>query len=75
MMMKKASEDLKKEASETEAEKTQFINDNVKMVSVDGMSQRDLRSLCERLHEQLRQAESDKYDLEVEIRNRDVEVS
>ena len=73
-MMKKAGQDLQKEKTETAAEKSQFINDNVKMVDVDSMSQRDLKALCERLHEQLVLAESDKYDLEVEVRDKDLDV-
>ena len=75
MMMKKAGADLQKEKIVTAAEKAQYISDNVKMIDVDSMSQRDLKALCERLHEQLLQAESEKYDIEVEIRDRDLDVS
>ena len=75
MMMQKAQTDLKEEA-ETKAEnRNKYVDENVKPLRIDSLSQDRLRAMCEELYEQLMAAEGNKFDLEVVIRKQDLEVS
>ena len=75
MLLKKASEEVKKEADERASEKSTFISKNVADLDMASLDQEALIELCEDLHDQLVCAEADKFDMEVVVRRQDMEVS
>ena len=73
-MLKKASEEVKKEADERASEKTKYISDNVKDLDMHSLDHQSLEELCRQLHNHLMDAESERFDLEVVVRRQDMEV-
>lgn len=74
MLLKKASEEVKKEADERASDKSTFISKNVADLDMASLDQEALIELCEDLHDQLVCAEADKFDMEVVVRRQDMEV-
>lgn len=74
MLLKKARGDLQLEEQEAALEKSKFIEEKVKETNVDSLNKTQLIKLCEELHEQLQAAEGDKFDLEIKVKRRDLQV-
>merc|ERR1712008_482980 len=67
LLRKKAAEELKKEQERKSAERRKVIDQRCgKPTETSGMSESDLRDLCETYHERICGIESDKYDTEKE---------
>ncbi|XP_071830643.1 uncharacterized protein [Apostichopus japonicus] len=75
MLLKKARGDLQLEEQEAALEKSKFIEEKVKETNVDSLNKTQLIKLCEELHEQLQAAEGDKFDLEIKVKRRDLQIS
>lgn len=75
MMLKKARGDLQLEEQEAAAERVKYISENVKDVNIDSMNKDQLRKLCEEIHTQLQTAEGEKFDLEIKVKRRDLQIS
>lgn len=75
MMLKKARGDLQLEEQEAAAERVKYITENVKDVNIDSMNKDQLRKLCEEIHTQLQTAEGEKFDLEIKVKRRDLQIS
>ena len=74
MLLKKAGEEIKKEAEERSSEKTKYISSNVKDLELN-LDHEALEELCQQLHNQLMEVEAERFDLEVVVRRQDMEVS
>merc|ERR1712165_359794 len=73
---KKAAEELKKEQERKSVERRKVIGQRVgEPTSIDGMSENELRELCETYHERICGIESDKYDTEKEVEFKDYQIS
>lgn len=75
MMLKKARGDLQLEEQEAAAERVKYISENVKDFNIDSMNKDQLRKLCEEIHTQLQTAEGEKFDLEIKVKRRDLQIS
>lgn len=74
MMLKKARGDLQLEEQEAALERKKYIEDNVKDSKVESLNKNQLLQLCEELHKQLQVAEGEKFDLEIKVKRRDLQV-
>merc|ERR1712083_1214273 len=76
LLRKKAAEELKKEQERKAVERRKVIDQRCgKPTSIDGMSESELRDLCETYHERICGIESDKYDTEKEVEFKDYQIS
>merc|ERR1712020_149705 len=76
LLRKKAAEELKKEQERKAVERRKVIDQRCgKPTSIDGMSENELRELCETYHERICGIESDKYDTEKEVEFKDYQIS
>ncbi len=75
LIMKMATEDLKKEAERKAAAKKSYLDQKVQALpELHGLNEANLVSICKDLHRQMTEAEEAKYDLEFKIRRQDYEV-
>merc|ERR1712080_738412 len=76
LLRKKAAEELKKEQERKAAERRKVIDQRCgKPTGTDGMSESELRELCQTYHERICGIESDKYDTEKEVEFKDYQIS
>jgi len=76
LLRKKAAEELKKEQERKSAERRKVIDQRCgKPTSLDGLSESQLRDLCETYHERICGIENDKYDTEKEVEFKDYQIS
>merc|ERR1712111_156337 len=76
LLRKKAAEELKKEQERKSAERRKVIDQRCgKPSSLDGLSESQLRDLCETYHERICGIENDKYDTEKEVEFKDYQIS
>merc|ERR1712129_105670 len=76
LLRKKAAEELKKEQERKSAERRKVIDQRCgKPTETSGMSESDLRDLCETYHERICGIESDKYDTEKEVEFKDYQIT
>merc|ERR1712172_67137 len=76
LLRKKAAEELKKEQERKAAERRKVIDQRCgKPTETSGMSESQLRDLCETYHERICGIESDKYDTEKEVEFKDYQIT
>merc|ERR1712010_387452 len=76
LLRKKAAEELKKEQERKAAERRKVIDQRCgKPTETSGMSESQLRDLCETYHERIYGIESDKYDTEKEVEFKDYQIT
>merc|ERR1711860_150883 len=76
LLRKKAAEELKKEQERKSAERRKVIDQRCgKPSSTDGMSESELRALCQTYQERICAIESDKYDTEKRVEFKDYEIT
>merc|ERR1711990_1436454 len=76
LLRKKAAEELKKEQERKAAERRKVIDQRCgKPTETSGMSESELRDLCETYHERICGIESDKYDTEKEVEFKDYQIT
>ncbi|XP_022187632.1 troponin I isoform X12 [Nilaparvata lugens] len=76
LLRKKAAEELKKEQERKAAERRRIIEERCgKAVDLDDGSEEDLREIVEEYFQRMYQCESQKWDLEYEVRKRDYEIA
>merc|ERR1712018_596067 len=76
LLRKKAAEELKKEQERKSAERRKVIDQRCgKPQSTDGMSESELRALCQTYHDRICAIESDKYDTEKKVEFKDYEIT
>ncbi|KAK6184529.1 hypothetical protein SNE40_006987 [Patella caerulea] len=75
LIMQKAAEDLRNEAKKRAEEKDTYINERVEPLSIDGLSQRDLRLLVQKLQKHYEKLEEEVYDWEIKIREKETEIN
>ncbi|MCL4127192.1 UNVERIFIED_CONTAM: hypothetical protein GTU68_058813 [Idotea baltica] len=75
LLRKKAAEELKKEQERKAAERRKIIDQRCgQPKSLEGANEERLKQVCKEYHERLFLCESQKWDLEYEVRRRDYEV-
>ncbi|KAK8378270.1 hypothetical protein O3P69_011043 [Scylla paramamosain] len=76
LLRKKAAEELKKEQERKAAERRKIIDQRCgQPKNLDGANEDKLREICKAYHERLFLCESQKWDLEYEVRRRDYEIN
>jgi len=76
LIMKMATENLKGEQSRRLEARKNYIEQHLKPLDdVHGMSDAQLKALCQDLHNQLKTNEENRYDLELKIRKQDYDVN
>ncbi|XP_075212956.1 troponin wings up A isoform X7 [Lycorma delicatula] len=76
LLRKKAAEELKKEQERKAAERRRIIEERCgKPYDVEDGSEEDLREIVEEYYKRMYQCESEKWDLEFEVRKRDYEIA
>merc|ERR1712045_483437 len=76
LLRKKAAEELKKEQERKSAERRKVIDQRCgKPSSTDGMSESELRALCQTYQDRICAIESDKYDTEKRVEFKDYEIT
>jgi len=76
LLRKKAAEELKKEQERKATERRRIIDERCgKAKNLDGANEDALREICKEYHERLFLCESQKWDLEYEVRRRDYEIN
>jgi len=74
--MKMATENLKGEQQRRLEARKNYIEQRLKPLdNVSSMSDAQLKSLCEELHQQLKTTEENRYDLEFKIRKQDYDIN
>merc|ERR1712001_585525 len=76
LLRKKAAEELKKEQERKAAERRKIIDQRCgQPKNLEGANEELLKSVCKEYHERLFLCESQKWDLEYEVRRRDYEIN
>jgi len=76
LIMQMVSEDLKNVAQAKLEAKTNYLNEKIKdLPDLQSSNEATLVSLCKELHRKIAEAEENRYDLEIKIRNRDYEIN
>jgi len=76
LLRKKAAEELKKEQELKALERRRIIDERCGSAKkLDGCNEEMLRNICKEYHERLFLCESQKWDLEYEVRRRDYEIN
>merc|ERR1712141_469544 len=76
LLRKKAAEELKKEQERKAAERRKVIDQRCgKPTSTDGMSENELRDLCQEYFDRICGIENDKYDTEKEVEFKDYQIN
>jgi len=76
LLRKKAAEELKKEQERKSAERKKIIEQRCGSAkNLDGANEELLKAICKEYHERLFLCESQKWDLEYEVRRRDYEIN
>jgi len=76
LLRKKAAEELKKEQERKSAERRKIIDQRCgQPKNLDGANEELLKAICKEYHERLFLCESQKWDLEYEVRRRDYEIN
>lgn len=76
LLRKKAAEELKKEQERKAAERRKIIDQRCgQPKSLEGANEERLKQVCKEYHERLFLCESQKWDLEYEVRRRDYEIN
>ncbi|XP_018011124.1 troponin I isoform X8 [Hyalella azteca] len=76
LLRKKAAEELKKEQERKAAERRKIIDERCgQPKNLDGANEEQLKAICKEYHERLFLCESQKWDLEYEVRRRDYEIN
>merc|ERR1739838_857001 len=76
LLRKKAAEELKKEQERKSAERRKIIDQRCgQPKNLDGANDEALKQICKEYHERLFLCESQKWDLEYEVRRRDYEIN
>ncbi|KAF5397657.1 Troponin I [Paragonimus heterotremus] len=74
LIMQKAAEIMKAERKKEQERRDEYVRSKIGTLSLEGLSENDLRSKVTKLHEQLRQLEGEKYDWEEKLRRQDFEI-
>ncbi|KAG5446226.1 Troponin I [Clonorchis sinensis] len=74
LIMQKAAEIMKAERKKEQEKRDEYVRNKIGTLSLDGLNENDLRAKVQKLHEQLRQLEGEKYDWEEKLRRQDVEI-
>lgn len=76
LLRKKAAEELKKEQERKAAERRRIIEERCgKMCDIENASEDDLKEVIQQYYDRMYLCESQKWDLEYEVRKRDWEIS
>merc|ERR1712142_484584 len=76
LLRKKAAEELKKEQERKSAERRKIIDQRCgQPKNLEGANEEQLKAICKEYHERLFLCESQKWDLEYEVRRRDYEIN
>merc|ERR1712180_95186 len=76
LLRKKAAEELKKEQERKSAERKKIIEQRCGQAkNLEGANEELLKAICKEYHERLFLCESQKWDLEYEVRRRDYEIN
>ncbi|WP_411026460.1 troponin, partial [Salmonella sp. s54395] len=75
MLLKKARGDIQLEEKEAALEKMKFIESRMKDTNVESLNRNQLLQLCQELHVQLQLAEGEKFDTEIKVKRRDLQIS
>ena len=76
LLRKKATEELKKEQEMKAAQRRKVIDERCgKPQPLDGMSESELRALCQNYYDRVCAIESDKYDTEKEVEYKDYQIN
>jgi len=76
LLRKKAAEELKKEQERKSAERRKIIDQRCgQPKNLEGANDEQLKAICKEYHERLFLCESQKWDLEYEVRRRDYEIN
>ncbi|XP_026467934.1 troponin I isoform X5 [Ctenocephalides felis] len=76
LLRKKAAEELKKEQERKAAERRRIIEERCgKPKNVDDANEDKLRKICQEYYDRMYKCESQKWDLEHEVRKRDYEIA
>uniref|UniRef100_A0A8C5M6Z6 Troponin I n=1 Tax=Leptobrachium leishanense TaxID=445787 RepID=A0A8C5M6Z6_9ANUR len=74
LMLAKASEDLERETKLAEEEKVRTLSENVPPLQCAGLSLKDLKALCTKLHKQIDVVDEDRYNIEEKVKKNDLEI-
>lgn len=74
LIMQKAAEIMKAERKKEQEKRDEYVRGKIGTLSLEGLSESDLRAKVSKLHEQLRQLEGEKYDWEEKLRRQDFEI-
>jgi troponin I len=76
LLRKKAAEELKKEQERKAAERRRIIEERCgKPKNTEDASEGQLKSICETYHDRICNLENDKYDMELLVRAKDVQIT
>jgi len=76
LLRKKAAEELKKEQERKAAERRRIIEERCgKPKNVDDANEEQLEEVCKMYNDRIYECESQKWDLEFEVRRRDMEIN
>uniref|UniRef100_A0A3Q2PRQ3 Troponin I type 1b (skeletal, slow) n=1 Tax=Fundulus heteroclitus TaxID=8078 RepID=A0A3Q2PRQ3_FUNHE len=75
MMVVRAKEELEQEMEEKEEQKTKYLEEKVPPVQVTGLSQAELKALCEELHAKIDVVDEERYDIEAKVLHNTREVT
>merc|ERR1712029_212826 len=76
LLRKKAAEELKKEQERKAAERRKVIDERCgQPKDLEGASEDELRQICQEYFDRMYQCESQKYDMEFEVRKRGFEIN
>ncbi|CAL8076572.1 unnamed protein product [Calicophoron daubneyi] len=74
LIMQKAAEIMKAERKKELEKREEHVKQKIGTLSIDGLSEDQLKSKIAQLHEQLKQLEGEKYDWEEKLRKQDFEI-
>jgi len=76
LLRKKAAEELKKEQERKAAERRRIIEERCgKPKNIDEASEGELKSICKAYHDRISKVEDQKYDLELFVKAKDLQIS
>nr|BAB83808.1 larval troponin I gamma [Halocynthia roretzi] len=75
LMLKKAREDLKREAEQKAEEKKKILGNRIEALGdLSSMSQQELMDLCRELHARTDKVDDQRYDIQVKVKKNDAEI-
>ncbi|KAM4583494.1 troponin I, slow skeletal muscle-like [Fundulus diaphanus] len=67
LMVVRAKEELEQEMEQKEEQKAKYLEENVLPVQVTGLSQAELKALCEELHAKIDVVDEERYNIEAKV--------